>query len=53
MKKGEFPDLIKEENDEQLTSAIVNKVKNLIPSKDIESLASNILGKLGSLMFKS
>ena len=48
MKQGEFPDLIKEENDQNFNRLIINKVKNLIDSTDIEYVASNCIGKIGN-----
>ena len=48
MKEGGFPDLIKEENDQNLNRLIVNKVKNLIHSTDIEHVASNWIGKMSN-----
>ena len=48
MKQGEFPDLIKEENDQNVNRLIINKVKNLIDSTDIEYVASNCIGKIGN-----
>ena len=38
MKQGDFPDLIKEENDKNLFSFITDSVKKLILSTDIEYL---------------
>ena len=48
MPEGESPDLFKEENDQNLNRLIVNKVKNLIHSTDIEHVASNCIGKIGN-----
>ena len=48
MKEGEFSDLFKEENDQNLNRVIVNKVKNLMHSTDIEHVAQNWIGKIGN-----
>ena len=48
MKEGGFPDLIKEENYKNLNRLIINKVKNLTHSTDIEHVASNCIGKIGN-----
>ena len=48
MKQGEFPDLIKEENDQNLLKSIPEKVKALINSTDIEYVASNCIGEIGN-----
>ena len=47
MKQGDFPDLIKEENDKNLIKSIATKVKALIYSTDIEYVASNCIGEIG------
>ena len=48
MKKGDFPDLIKEENDQNLIKFITEKVRALIYSTDIEYVASNCIGEIGN-----
>ena len=48
MKQGEFPDLIKEENNQNFLKSIPEKVKALINSTDIEYVASNCIGEIGS-----
>ena len=48
MKKGDFPDLIKEENDQNLIKVITEKVRALIYSTDIEYVASNCIGEIGN-----
>ena len=48
MKKGEFPDLIKEENDPNLLESIPKMVKALINTTDIEYVASNCIGEIGN-----
>ena len=48
MKQGELPDLIKEENDQNLFRAITEAVKKLILSTDIEFVASSCIGKIGN-----
>ena len=48
MKKGEFPDLIKEESNQNLLKSIPKKVKALIASTDIEYVASNCIGEIGN-----
>ena len=45
-KKGGFPNLIREENDQNLNRLFVNKVKQLNYSTDIEYVASNCIGKV-------
>ena len=49
--KQEFPDLIKEENDQTLNRLIVNKVEKLIHSTDIEYISSNCIGKIDAPVF--
>ena len=48
MKQGHLPDLIKEENDQNLFRLITDQVKKLILSTNIEYVASSCLGKIGS-----
>ena len=48
MKQGEFPDLIKEESDQNFLRSIPKKVKALIASTDIEYVASNCIGEIGN-----
>ena len=48
MKRGDFPDLIKEENDKNVLTYISDQVKKLILSTDIEYVASNCIGKIGN-----
>ena len=48
MKQGEFPDLVWEENDLDLSSLIIDKVKKLIYTTDIEHVASNCIGRIGN-----
>ena len=48
MKQGEFPDLIREENNQDFLKSIPGKVKALIHSTDIEYVASNCIGEIGS-----
>ena len=48
MKQEEFPNLIKEENYQNFNRLVVNKVKNLTHSTDIECVASNCIGKIGN-----
>ncbi len=48
MKEGDFPDLITEENDENLNKLIIEKVKKLIFSTDVEYVASNCIGEIGN-----
>ena len=48
MKQGGFPDLIKEENNQNLLKSIPEKVKALINSTDIEYVASNCIGEIGN-----
>ena len=45
MKQGYLPDLIKEENDQNLFRVISGQVKKLILSTDIEYVASSSIGK--------
>ena len=45
MKQGDFPDLIKEENDQNLIKFITEQVKALIYSTDIEFVASDCIGE--------
>ena len=47
MKQGDFPDLIKEENDQNLIKFIPAKVKSLIYLTDIDYVASNCIGEIG------
>ena len=42
MKQGDFTDLIKEENDQNLNKFITEQVKALIYLTDIESVASKL-----------
>ena len=48
MKQGGFPDLIQEKNDQNLKELIIEKVKKLIFSTDVEYVASNCIGEIGS-----
>ena len=48
MKRGDFPDLIKEKNDKNVLAYISDQVKKLILSTDIEYVASNCIGKIGN-----
>ena len=48
MKQGEFPDLIKEESNQNFLRSIPKKVKALIASTDIEYVASNCIGEIGN-----
>ena len=48
MKRGDFPDLIKEENDKNVLAYISDQVKKLILSTDIEYVASSCIGKIGN-----
>ena len=48
MKRGDFPDLIKEKNDKNVYRYISDQVKKLILSTDIEYVASNCIGKIGN-----
>ena len=53
MKQGGLPDLIKEENDQNLFRFISDRVKKLILSTDIEYVASSSIGKVAILLFMS
>ena len=48
MKQGGFPDLIKEENDLNLSKFMTEKVKNLIYSTDVEYVVANCIGDVGN-----
>ena len=48
MKKGEFPDLIKEENAQNFLDFITKQLKNLIQTTDVEYVVSNCIGKIGN-----
>ena len=48
MKQGGLPDLIKEENDQNLFRSITDQVKKLILSTDIEFVASSGISKIGN-----
>ena len=48
MKQGHLPDLIKEENDQNLFRLITDQVKKLILSTNIEYVASSCISKIGS-----
>ena len=48
MKQGGLPDLIKEENDQNLFRFISDRVNKLILSTDIEYVASSSFGKVGN-----
>ena len=48
MKQGGLPDLIKEENDQNLFRFISDQVKKLILSTDIEYVASSTIGGVGN-----
>ena len=48
MKQGYLPDLIEEENDENLFKYISEQVKKLILSTNIEFVASTCIGKNGN-----
>ena len=48
MKQWHLPDLIKEENDQNLFRLITDQVKKLILSTNIEYVASSCIGKIGS-----
>ena len=50
MKQGDFTDLIKEENDQNLNKFITEQVKALIYLTDIEFVASNCIGEIGNLV---
>ena len=47
-KTRDLPDLIKEENDQNLFRFISDQVKKLIVSTDIEYVASSSIGKVGN-----
>jgi len=48
MKQGGFPDLIQEKIHQNLKELIIEKVKKLIFSTDVEYVASNCIGEIGS-----
>ena len=48
MKQADLPDLIKEENDQNLFRFISDQVKKLILSTDIEYVASSSIGKVSN-----
>ena len=48
MKQGHLPNLIKEENDQNLFRLITDQVKKLILPTNIEYVASSCIGKIGS-----
>ena len=48
MKQGDFPDLIKEENDLNSIKFMTEKVKKLIYSTDVEYVAANCIGEIGN-----